>query len=155
MDPSQEKRDIRLPLTERGAEGNVVTGITPEIIRAVVDDFYAKCREHPELGPIFNARVEDWDGHLARIRDFWEAAILRTGRYAGRPLEAHLAIPDLGREHFSAWLRLFSETVAAHCSKEDAAIFMDRAGRMANRLMAAGNVGSSKEKRSGAADAAP
>ena len=37
MDPSQEKRAIRLPLTEQRAGESVVTGITPEIIRAVVD----------------------------------------------------------------------------------------------------------------------
>ncbi len=140
MEEPRNERVIRLPLTEQRGVAGEKSGITPETIRVIVDEFYAKCRAHPELGPIFNSHVDDWDAHLSRIRAFWEAAMLRSGQYAGRPLEAHLAIPNLGREHFSAWLRLFSETVSAHCGKEDAAAFMDRAGRMANRLMAAGEI---------------
>ena len=30
--------------------------------------------------------------HLARMTDFWSAALLRTGRYSGRPVERHRSI---------------------------------------------------------------
>lgn len=141
MTSNEPARVLRLPLTEppQAAQARP-SGITPEMIASIVDDFYARCRSHPVLGPIFEAQIDEWDAHLARIRAFWGSAILRTGGYAGRPLEAHLAIPNLAPEHFSLWLRLFSDTVGAHCVSEDAAIFMSLAGRMANRLMSAGGI---------------
>jgi hemoglobin len=33
-------------------------------IAACVEDFYAKARKDPLLGPVFNAAVADWDVHL-------------------------------------------------------------------------------------------
>lgn len=125
-----------LPITTTPAAPFSAT-VTPEAIRAIVEEFYARCRAHPVLGPVFERQVRDWDAHLARIREFWAAAVLRTGSYAGRPLEAHRAIPGLAPEHFSVWLRLFGETVRAHCSPADADLFMTLAGRMAGRMRAA------------------
>lgn len=139
MPERDEPQVVRLPLTAAmPARRPLSPTITPGVIAAVVNDFYAACRADPVLGPIFNERVHDWPAHLQRIGDFWGAAILGTGRYAGRPLEAHLAIPSLGAEHFSIWLRLFRRTVESRCSAEDAATFMALAGRMANRIMAEG-----------------
>lgn len=132
---------VRLPLTtnERathGADGAANSrGVTREMIASVVDEFYSKCRADPVVGPIFNARIHDWDGHLATIRSFWAAALLRSGEYAGRPLQAHLGIENLEPRHFSVWLRLFRETVQGHCSPEAAAAFMDAAGMMAKHMM--------------------
>lgn len=140
MDEPIPRTDIPLPLTE-GASQSMGKAITPAVIASVVDDFYARCRRDPVLGPVFEAQVDDWDEHLARIRAFWGAALLRDGGYSGRPLEAHLAIPGLAPEHFSAWLRLFALTVESHSpplTEGDVALFKTRAGRMANRLMAAG-----------------
>jgi hemoglobin len=135
---------IRLPLTEppRPAR-STAESITPETIRRIIDAFYAACRGDPTLGPIFSDRVHDWDAHLARIQSFWVAAILKSGGYSGRPLEAHLAIPNLSPEHFSIWLRLFAQTIDLHrpaLAPSDAALFMTLAGRMANRIMAAGEL---------------
>lgn len=128
----------RLPITDPSPSRQPLSPtITAATISAIVDDFYTRCRADSTLGPIFNAQVHDWPAHLARIRDFWSAAILRSGQYAGRPLEAHLAIPTLRTEHFSIWLRLFRQTVETHCSPTDAATFMTLAGRMANRIIAA------------------
>lgn len=130
----ESARLVRLPLTEAGTGGGArAPGVTPGVIAAVVDEFYGLCREDPLLGPVFNAAVSDWPAHLARIRAFWEAAVLRRPGYSGRPLEAHLELP-IGREHFSAWLRLWKGTVERHCAPEDAAVFMALAGRMANRM---------------------
>lgn len=134
---------IRLPLTDAHPEGELPrsTTLTAETIARVVDEFYTACRADPLLGPVFNAHVQDWDGeggHLARIRAFWGSALLRTGGYSGRPLEAHLAIPGLSAAHFAVWLRLFKQTVERCCTPADAALFMTMAGRMANRILDAG-----------------
>jgi len=75
--------------------------------------------------------------------DFWSATLPRTGRYDGRPLPPHLAIPGLGEEHFRRWLTLFRETVARLCPPEVARLFLDRAFRIAHsfRLAIAFNRG--------------
>lgn len=139
MPARDEPEIVRLPLTAATPTRRPLSPtITSGVIATIVDDFYAACRADPVLGPIFNERVQDWPSHLERIREFWGAALLGTGRYAGRPLEAHLAIPSLTGEHFSIWLKLFRRTVEARCSAEDAATFMTLAGRMANRIIAEG-----------------
>lgn len=105
-----------------------------EMIRAVVHGFYAEVRKDDLLSPIFDAAIaaEEWPRHLAKMCDFWSATLLRTGRYDGRPLPPHLAIPGLGEQHFRRWLGLFRTTVGRLCSPEVAALFMDRALRIAH-----------------------
>ena len=67
-------------------------GSTEELIRDVVVEFYRRARRDDRLGPVFEAHVHEWERHLARMNDFWSAALLRTGRYSGRPVEQHRAI---------------------------------------------------------------
>lgn len=104
------------------------------MIRAVVHGFYNEIRRDELLGPVFNSRIapEAWPSHLARMCDFWSSTSLRTGRYDGRPLPPHLRIPELGVEHFRRWLQLFRTTVRRLCPPEVAALFMDRALRIAH-----------------------
>lgn len=145
MDSSERPRPVRLPLTEAARDATGGAGsITPEVIASVVDRFYARCRADPVLGPIFERHVQDWDEHLARLRAFWGAALLGAGGYSGRPLQAHLAIEGLLPGHFSVWLRLFRETLAEHTpplTPGDAELFLARAGRMANRIIAEARLG--------------
>jgi hemoglobin len=103
------------------------------MIRAVIDDFYAAVRRDPLIGPVFEAKIapDEWADHLDKLCDFWSATLLRTGRYEGRPLPPHLRIPELGEAHFRRWLSLFSDTVGRLCPEEVAALFMDRARRLA------------------------
>lgn len=138
-------RSIPLPLSAAPAEGRAarppaVAGVTPQMIADIVDDFYSRCRKHDVLGPIFNHHVKDWDEHLARIRAFWSSVMLRTGEYAGRPLEAHRSIPNLSTDHFSIWLRLFRETVVEHCPPHVAEAYMDFAGKMARTMITLGGI---------------
>jgi len=104
------------------------------MIHAVVHGFYDRIRRDDLLGPIFNREIaaEDWPVHLAKMCDFWSSTLLRTGRYEGRPLPAHLAIPELEEAHFRRWLSLFKETVRRLCPPEVATLFMDRALRIAH-----------------------
>lgn len=103
------------------------------MIAAVVDDFYAKARIDPLVGPIFMRAIPDaeWRAHMDVIADFWSSVLLGTRRYAGRPMPAHLALGDLADAHFIRWLALFRETVEALCPPEVAALFVDRAERIA------------------------
>lgn len=118
-----------------------------QMIHDVVHGFYDKIRADDLLGPIFNSVIkpEDWPDHLQKMCDFWSSGFLRTSRYRGRPLPPHLAIPDLGEEHFRRWLTLFRQTVHEICPQSVADIFMDRSIRIAHsfRLARAFNQGES------------
>lgn len=116
-------------------EGRLLPDVLDErMIEAVVHGFYAEIRADDLLGPVFNGAIAegDWPKHLARMCDFWSATLLRTGRYAGRPLPPHLALPGLGEAHFRRWLALFRATVQRLCPPEVASLFMDRALRIAH-----------------------
>jgi hemoglobin len=104
------------------------------MIETVVHGFYDSIRTDDLLGPIFNGVIpaENWPRHLARMCDFWSATLLRTDRYEGRPLPPHLAMTELQAEHFHRWLSLFRETVERICPPDIAALFLDRAMRIAH-----------------------
>ena len=109
-------------------------GLDDELVRRVVDDFYAKARRDPLIGPIFNSAIPeaDWPRHLAIITDFWSSMLLGTGRYKGSPMPQHLSLPGLADVHFQRWLRLFRQTAEQICSEDVAALFVDRAERIAH-----------------------
>lgn len=124
-------RSYRLNVTERaGVPHEDAAGITETLIRAVVDDFYRRAREDDLLGPVFEARISDWDFHLARMADFWSAALLRTGRYSGHPVVVHSTIDGLSLAHFDRWVELFEVTVRDLCPPAPAEAFLSRARRM-------------------------
>ncbi|MDR3471544.1 MAG: group III truncated hemoglobin [Devosia sp.] len=102
------------------------------MVDAVVDDFYGKVRRDALLGPVFNRIIAegDWPRHLRLIADFWSSMLLGTGRYDGRPMPKHLAIPELNDAHFARWLSLFRETVETICPEPAAALFVERAERI-------------------------
>ncbi|HEY4355356.1 MAG TPA: group III truncated hemoglobin [Acidobacteriaceae bacterium] len=83
--------------------------ITEEEISTLVERFYAKVRQDEEIGPIFNNAIENWDAHLALLKDFWSTVLRTTGRYKGNPLLAHFPLPIEPRS-FVRWLALFEET---------------------------------------------
>jgi len=62
-------------------------------ISACVREFYGKARADAQLGPIFNAKVEDWDVHHRVVADFWSRALLGTDRYQGKPFVVHAHLP--------------------------------------------------------------
>lgn len=83
-----------------------------EDIRRLVHRFYAQVRQDATLGPIFNARVADWDRHLEMLCDFWSSLLLGTRRFKGAPIPAHARIPDLSWPLFQRWLSLFHDVTA-------------------------------------------
>lgn len=109
------------------------TGLDEDVLRDLVHSFYAKVRRDAVLGPIFAARISDWDPHLERMVAFWSSVALMTGRYHGRPVPAHTPLPIHGA-HFERWLGLFRETAREVCSPAGAAHVIERAERIARSL---------------------
>jgi hemoglobin len=112
----------------------LAVGITETMIRELVHTFYAEVRRDPLLGPIFGARVHDWDEHLEKLCAFWSSVVLMTGRFKGRPMPAHIAITEISLDHFQRWLALFRTTAATVCPQPAAALFIERAERIAESL---------------------
>jgi hemoglobin len=111
----------------------------PRVDRAfigrLVRTFYARVRRDERLGAIFARHVAgDWDPHLEKMTDFWCSVILKTGAYQGRPVPAHLKLKEVVEGDFGIWLGLFRETARELCEPEVAAVFIDRAERIAQSL---------------------
>jgi hemoglobin len=85
------------------------------------------------LGPIFDARIKDWEPHLAQMCAFWSSVALMSGRYHGAPMPKHLPLP-VDAAHFDHWLALFEATTKEICPPEAQAHFMERARRIAASL---------------------
>ena len=71
-----------------------IAEITEERLAALVPAFYARVRNDPLIGPLFNAAVHDWAEHLEKLTAFWSSVMLTTGRYKGSPMAAHLRHVD-------------------------------------------------------------
>ena len=68
--------------------------ITREEISDLVDRFYAKVPLDPEIGPIFNAAIDDWPEHLRLLKDFWSTVLLTERSYKGNPPVAAAVDPE-------------------------------------------------------------
>lgn len=109
------------------------TGIDEAMIDRLVRDFYARARRDPLIGPIFEREVADWEAHFARMRDFWSSVTLMSGRYHGQPMVKHMPLP-IDTPHFNRWLELFAEAARELCPPPAAALFIERAHRIADSL---------------------
>lgn len=115
--------------------------LSEDLVERLVDTFYNRIREDEVLGPIFEERLAGrWDRHLEAMVEFWSSVVLLTGRYRGRPHEAHRPL-GLTTEHFSRWLALFEATVSELCAGPAAAMFIGRAHRIADSLQIGLNIG--------------
>ncbi len=112
----------------------VAVGVTEAMIRDLVHAFYGKVRQDPQLGPIFNREVADWDEHLTKLCAFWSSVMLMTGRFKGRPMVAHAAVGDITPGHFAHWLELFAATAAEVCPPAAAELFAARARTIGQSL---------------------
>ena len=121
--PSPEEMPLSHPMVDRA------------FIGALVRDFYTRVRADQRLGPIFASQIRgDWEPHLEKMTDFWCSVILKNGAYSGRPVPAHLKLKQVREEDFDLWLGHFRETTAARCPPDVAAVFVDRAERIARSL---------------------
>lgn len=109
------------------------TGIDESMIQRLVRGFYARVRTDLLIGPIFTARIDDWDLHLQRMCLFWSSVALASGRYHGQPMPKHLPLPIEAR-HFDRWLELFRQTAREVCPAAAAELFISRAELIALSL---------------------
>jgi hemoglobin len=119
-----------VPLSLRG--NPIPAGLDEALIRRVVFGFYDRVRRDDVLGPIFNTRIAAgaWPSHLEKMCDFWSSVLLKTDRYAGRPLLPHLAMDEIAEDTFDRWLSLFDQTVETECDRASAALFSNFALRI-------------------------
>jgi hemoglobin len=103
------------------------------MIERLVRGFYARVQEDALIGPIFAARISDWEAHLQRMCAFWSSVALMSGRYHGQPMQKHLPLPVDAR-HFDRWLALFEATARDLCPPKAADHFIERARRVAESL---------------------
>jgi hemoglobin len=111
-------------------------GITEAMIHDVVHGFYARIRQDPALGPIFERVIAEdaWPAHLQKMCDFWSSVMLMSGRFHGAPMPAHVRIGGLDGRHFARWLETFAETAAELCPPEAAELFVRKSQMIAQSL---------------------
>ena len=107
------------------------TGIDDPLIERLVRTFYGRVQADPLIGPVFAARIVDWEAHIAKLCAFWSSVALMTGRYHGQPMQTHLQLP-IAAEHFDRWIAIFEATANELCPPEAAAHFIERARRIAD-----------------------
>lgn len=105
--------------------------IAEEKLEALVHGFYARVRQDATLGPIFNARIADWEPHLKTMVLFWSSVANGSGRYKGQPMMVHMRMDELDKPHFERWLALFRETAADVLNADEARHVIERANRIA------------------------
>jgi len=109
--------------------------VSPEEIATLVDRFYADIRQHPRLGPLFEAKLDGiWDMHLERMNRFWRSVLLHSGEYSGQPVVKHNALPGLEEDDFRLWIEQFEQTAAALLAPDTAAAITVIARRIARSL---------------------
>ena len=125
-DPSERRAQLTAKLQAE-------TGIDEPMIELVVRAFYERVRADALLGPIFAARIADWEPHLQRMLAFWSSVALMSGRYHGQPMQKHLPLP-IDARHFDRWLALFEATARELCPPKAANHFIERARRIGESL---------------------
>ena len=108
-------------------------GIDAAFIAELVETFYERIRAHPRLGPIFESRVgESWQPHLETMKTFWGSLAFHDGKYAGRPMPAHMKLKEVVPDDFQLWLELFDRTLGEIGASDEAhRWFLERADRIA------------------------
>jgi hemoglobin len=124
------------------SEAELPDEVSEALVECVVHTFYGRIRQDEILAPIFNDIIGDrWDVHLTKMVDFWSSVTLLSGRYGGNPQQAHRPLTHVTEAHFARWLQLFEATVAELCRGRAAALFIDRAHRIADSLQIGMNIG--------------
>ncbi|SLN26894.1 group III truncated hemoglobin [Oceanibacterium hippocampi] len=126
MTPAEKRAAVAAEIVER-------TGIDEVMIDRLVRAFYDKVRQDPLIGPVFDARIAEWEPHLQTMCEFWSSVSLMTGRYHGQPMVKHMPLPVDAR-HFDRWLSLFEKTAFEVCPPEAAEHFLTIARRIAASL---------------------
>jgi hemoglobin len=113
-----------------------MTTLDPEAaIMACVRGFYGQAQNDPVLGPVFAAKVHDWEVHYQVVSNFWSHFLLCTNRYGGHPYPVHEKLP-IEPEHFDRWLALFAIATKEHLPQDLAERALAKARQMAQSFKA-------------------
>ncbi len=137
MDSDLQGRAAHVAAIRERAEADMkAIGIDATFIDRLVETFYGRILAHPELGPVFDARLKGrWPEHMAKMKSFWSSVAFRNGAYGGKPVQAHLSVQGLTPALFPQWLALFSQTLEDIAPNTEAkAWFMATAERIAKSL---------------------
>lgn len=123
-------------IRERAEADMKAMGIDHAFIDRLVETFYGRVLAHPELGPVFDARLAGrWPEHMAKMKSFWSSVAFRSGAYGGKPVQAHLGVANITPGLFLQWLELFAATLDDVAPNGEAkAWFMATAERIAKSL---------------------
>lgn len=113
-----------------------LSSVTEDGIALLIDRFYAKIRGDAVLADVFNRTIaaDEWPEHLATMRNFWTSVMLMSRRYSGNPVAVHKAVAGLERSMFPRWLELFGQTASQLFEPAIAALFKEKAQRIALSL---------------------
>lgn len=127
----------RAEITARAASEMASMGVDADFIERLVETFYGNARNHPDLGPVFEARLSGrWPDHMVKMKAFWSSVAFKTGAYGGKPVQAHHGVDGMVEGLFVQWLQLFSETLTQIGASEAAhRWFMASAERIAKSLV--------------------
>ena len=69
-------------------------------LEKLIPHFYGLIRRDELLGPLFNAAIGDWPGHMEKLIAFWSSVMLTSGRYKGREEEVAARIVNKQRAQY-------------------------------------------------------
>lgn len=111
---------------------------TREDIELLVNRFYDKVVQDPDIGGFFNdiAKV-DWSLHLPKMYAFWESILFGQMTYKGNPMQKHFPINELKaieKPHFDRWLLLWSDTISENFEGKIADMALSKAQNIASLM---------------------
>lgn len=108
-------------------------------IEQFIKAFYEKVKTDPVIGIIFTKIVQmDWDHHIPVIVDFWESILLDNPVYKRNAMAVHYDLNKkypLQKEHFDAWLAIFSQTIDKMFAGPVTQLAKKRAGDIASLML--------------------
>lgn len=112
--------------------------IDEAMLERLIPRFYERVRADAEIGPLFDAAVHDWPGHLDKLIAFWSSVMLTSGRYKGNPVAEHLKHKaEITPAMFDRWLAIWAATTGELLPPAAAAALQAKAARIAESLQLA------------------
>ena len=112
---------------------------TREDLELLLRDFYGRAFADPLLRQVFVDVVRmDLEQHLPVIVEFWRKVLFNAGTYNGRTMEVHRRVHQcipLTQAHFTRWLELWQDAIAANFTGPVAAQAASQAARMASGFL--------------------
>lgn len=107
-------------------------------LECLIPAFYERVRADADIGPLFNAAVDDWAEHLEKLVVFWSSVMLTSGRYKGSPVAEHLKHREaITPAMFDRWLAIWTDTTNELLAPAAAKSLQAKAARIAESLQLA------------------